>query len=956
MTNKPTYEELEQRVRELEKESSVHRCDWKAPALEHGQVRREMPVDVTDRKRTEEKFRKRTHELRERVKDLNCLYGICTFVEKPGISSEGIFQGIVDLIPPAWQYPEITGARVIFRGQAYETENFRETVWKQTREIVVHGEQVGTLEVNCLEERFENNEGPFLKEERSLLNAIAERLGRIIERREAGETLRESEEKYRNLVERIKDGICVIQDSHVKFINQVMAEMLGYTVEEITDTEFTAYLHPEEVSGVVENYERRITGEKVPERYETVFRHRDGAAIDVEVNGGAIIYEGKIGDLVIARNITEKKQAEQVLRESEARFRELAELFPEAVFEANEKANLTFVNHRALDLFGYTGEDFDRGLNCLDMFVPEDRDRAAENIMKILRGEDIGIEELTALRKDGGTFPVITRATTIWHGEKPSGFRGLAIDISVRKRLEEELRESESFFRDIALSSSDWIWEIDPGGRYTFCSERVVEVLSYTPEEMLGKTPFDRMPPDEAARVENTFKEIFRNREPVVELENWNISRQGHEICFLTNGVPFFDKAGCFCGYRGVDKDITKRKQAEKEKEEIQAQLRQAQKMEAIGTLAGGIAHDFNNILMAIMGNADMALHELPEQSPARYSIEQISRASDRARALTMQILAFSRQSKQAQNPIRVGLVVKEAMKLLRASFPAIIEIRQKTEAVEDTVLADPTQIHQVVMNLCTNAYHAMNRQTGVLDVSLAPVDIDSESASKVPDLQPGSYVKLTVSDTGTGMDPDVMERIFDPYFTTKEKGTGTGMGLAVVYGIVKGHGGAITVESEPGKGTRFDLFFPLIEHDAGPASETFEPAPTGNERILFVDDEESLADLGKRMLQHLGYEVDVRTSSIEALEAFRTKPERYDLVITDTTMPHMTGPELAGELMRIRPDIPIILCTGFSEMITEDKAKDLGFKAFVMKPVSMRGIARTIRQALDIDRLTNDN
>ncbi len=304
---------------------------------------------------------------------------------------------------------------------------------------------------------------------------------------------------------------------------------------------------------------------------------------------------------------------------------------------------------------------------------------------------------------------------------------------------------------------------------------------------------------------------------------------------------------------------------------------------------------------------------------------------------------------KEERVPLQIHLVVKEALKLLRSSVPATIEIRKNITA-SGRVMADPTQMHRVVMNLCTNAYHAMREEGGILQVNLSEVDLDSQFASQHPGLTFGPHIRLTVTDTGHGMDRSVMERIFDPYFTTKDKGEGTGLGLSVVHGIVNDYWGAITVYSEPGKGTTFHVYLPRVAEveEKGQAESPLGGIPTGRERILFIDDNQALVDLGKRMLGRLGYEVVTRTSSIEALELFRAKPDEFDMVITDMTMPNMTGDKLAKEMMKIRPDIPVILCTGFSELISEERAKGLGIRAFVMKPVVKRDMAETVRRVLD--------
>ncbi len=385
------------------------------------------------------------------------------------------------------------------------------------------------------------------------------------------------------------------------------------------------------------------------------------------------------------------------------------------------------------------------------------------------------------------------------------------------------------------------------------------------------------------------------------------------------------------------------------ERERLQTQLAQAQKMEALGMLAGGIAHDFNNILTAIIGWAELISLSVPSGSQTDRNLQELLKAGHRAKDLVKQILAFSRRSEQERKPIRVDSTIQEALKLLRASLPSTIDIRQEIDQ-GGLVQADPTQIHQVLMNLCTNAAQAMADKGGVLTVCWKPVKIDGAMASKQADLHPGPYMRLSVEDTGHGMSAEVVGRIFDPYFTTKELGKGTGLGLAVVHGIVKSHGGAITVLSEVGKGSTFEVDLPRLDGVEG-AAERMPPEPLpfgGRERILFVDDEPSLIEVGRQILEHLGYEVETRTNSLEALELFSRDAGRFDLLITDMTMPSMTGDGLAREVLRIRPSIPIILCTGFSERISEEQARNLGIREFVMKPIVMNDLAKSVRRALD--------
>jgi PAS domain S-box-containing protein len=417
--------------------------------------------------------------------------------------------------------------------------------------------------------------------------------------------------------------------------------------------------------------------------------------------------------------------------------------------------------------------------------------------------------------------------------------------------------------------------------------------------------------------------------------------RDGQPRELDTSVSPIRDASGDVIHYVVVQRDETQERSMER-------QLRQAQKMEAIGTLAGGIAHDFNNILAAIIGYTEMVLFKSTKDSPIRRNLEQVLKAGNRAKELVKQILAFSRQSEQELKPIQISIIIKEALKLLRASLPTTVEIRQHISGKTGLVLADPTQIQQVVMNLCANAAHAMRASGGVLEVTVEEVELDGKALARHAELSPGHYLRLTVRDSGHGMNPEIMARIFDPFFSTKIPGEGTGMGLAVVHGIVKSHGGAIDVSSKVGEGTTFHIFFPRLESGAMAKTKPAAPIPRGTERILLVDDEEAMVDMGRQMLTHLGYQVVAQNNSREALRLFSRDPHQFNLVITDQTMPHMTGTELSRAILAVRPDMPIILCTGFSEVIAAEEAKAQGIREFVLKPILTLELATTIRRILD--------
>ncbi len=635
----------------------------------------------------------------------------------------------------------------------------------------------------------------------------------------------------------------------------------------------------------------------------------------------------------VAKRTKEIDRAMSKLRASEEKYRSIFENLQDVYFEMRKDGTLIEISPSVESVIQYSREEI-LNTTLWDLYAkPEKSEKLLEELKHNKKVTDY---EINLLNKEGTLVPcaIMARLRVDTSGAQIK-ICGTLRDITDRKRAEKELKRLFTAIEHAA----EGIIITDTDVNIEYVNPAFGHITGYSREEVLGQSLriLESDKHDEAF-----YKEMWY---AVSNGDVWkgrliNKRKDGTLIEQETTISPIRDSSGQIIGYVSVNRDVT-------EQIKLENQLRQAQKMEAIGTLAGGIAHDFNNILSAIIGFTELARMKLPENNVAMEDLDRVQQAGIRAADLVRQILTFGRQEIQEVQPIQIHPIVKEVLKLLRSSIPTTIEIRRAISTSE-TVLADPTQIHQVLMNLCTNAYHAMQEDGGILEINLSELNLNSDAVAQYPGLNPGSYLRLTVSDTGHGIDPSVKDRIFEPYFTTKEKGKGTGLGLSVVHGIIRNCGGAITVSSELSKGTTFEVLLPVIQKDETIEKEVDESVPTGNESILVVDDEKHVVFICKEMLERLGYKVENRTNSLKALELFRKHPDQFDLVLTDMTMPKMTGVNLAQEIMSIRSDIPIILATGFSERITEESAKQMGLKALLMKPFSFGRLANTVREVLD--------
>jgi PAS domain S-box-containing protein len=803
---------------------------------------------------------------------------------------------------------------------------------------------------------------------------------------------------FQTMAEQSPNMIFVNKGSRVVYANKRCIEMMGYSLKEFyaPDFDFMALIAPESVDLIRSNFKRHMTGEDVAP-YEYALINRKGEKIESIITTKLINFEDGKAILGIITDITERKQVERELQ-YRLKFQNLITTVSSQFINLHPAQIDDEIEHTLMQI----GEFVDADRSYIFQFSDDQKSKTCthewcaegiEPIMECFQNDPVETHPWIMKKILGGDMVLIPRvsempseATDEKHDFEQMGAQSILMVpmapvgglmgyiglTSIReekiwtedtssllkivgqvfanalenKRTRQALHESEERLRTVFETFPDPVTIIQAeDGCCVDINSAFSRVTGWRHDEVIGKTATDLNIWCDPKDREKLAKGISEQGK-IENLEARFRLKDGSSMTALMSAVliRLKDRPHILT----ITRDISELKAAQEERVQLKTQLIQAQKMEAIGTLAGGIAHDFNNILGAIIGYAEMALYDTQKDSMEHYNIDQVLKAGHRAKDLVKQILAFSRKSEQDKKIISLAPIVKEALKLLRASLPTSIEIEHNIEPNLDAIFADPTQMHQVMMNLCTNSAHAIGDARGILKVELHNVNLHGKKAAQYPELKPGPYVMLRISDTGHGMDSATMERIFDPYFTTKDKDKGTGMGLAVVHGIIKGHAGGIQVQSIPGKGTRFDVLFPIMGKQMESETKELQALPTGNENILFVDDEESLIDLGKSMLQKLGYRVEMQTSPVEALEIFGAAPDKFDLVISDMTMPGMTGDLLASELMKIRPDIPVIICTGYSERIDEQRAKQLGIKGLMMKPFTIRILSKTVRDVLD--------
>ena len=761
--------------------------------------------------------------------------------------------------------------------------------------------------------------------------------------------LRESEQRFRGVFDQspIIIGLFSVPDGNIVELNAAALAAFGYTREEVVgcnSIELKLWVNLDQR----DRYLRQLRTHGEVRGFEAQMRRKNGDVFTVLYSGCLVTIAGQTFSLASVQDITARKQSEAARDRSLALMRATLESTADGILVVNAAGRIETFNRNFATMWRLDHEDTDAAgeeailrtildqLIAPEKFLASVRDvysRSVEEVFDVLRCKDGRIFERYSRPQFVGGGPV----GRVW------SFR----DITKRRRDEAALRESEERFRVLAEVSPVGIFSCDTTGATTFVNRRWCELSGLTPDQALGDGWTAALHPDDRARVAEAWAEAVRRGES--SAAEYRFVRPDGSVSWLVgHSRAHFHADGKLAGYVGTITDVTSLKRAEEERMKIEAQLRQSRKMESLGTLAGGIAHDFNNILNGTFGFLDLARLELPPDHAVHAWLDRIAASSQRARELVRQILTFSRKQEGERVPQRLHLVVGEALRLLRSTLPAMVELESRISADAPTVLADATQIHQVVVNLCTNAWHALPAHGGLIAVALEPWTVTPAQAAAHPELRSGPCARLTVTDNGSGMDAVTLEHIFEPFFTTKDTGQGTGLGLAVVHGIVKSHDGAIVVQSAVGVGSTFELYFPAVASEPAPPARVPQDVPRGHgERVLVVDDDSVSGFALEMLVASLGYQATRCTRPEEALARFAAAPSSYDFVISDLAMPGMNGEELIARLAQIRPDLPIVVASGFLENARQ-RILDTGIaRAVLDKPVARDELARVLAQHL---------
>ncbi|TCD48076.1 PAS domain S-box protein [Chlorobium sp. N1] len=789
---------------------------------------------------------------------------------------------------------------------------------------------------------------------RKALETVTAHIGAAIMQARHEEEIAATKTNFELLFDTIEDFLFIVDmEGMVIHTNETVRRRLGYSGPEL-EGRHVLFFHPEKQRATAEaNIKAMLEG--TGDACLVPLEAKNGELIPVETRVTPGTWNNRPVLFGTSRDVTERMKAERILMESERRFRELTEFLPLPLFEVDAEGMVTYSNEKATELFGYTKEEFADNFPVARFTVPEERPMALENMRRMLGGtRPASSAEYTATRKDGSRIPMLLYSSPIIESGTIRGIRGTALDLTDLKKAEEALRNIA--IQERLVSEFRTLIDNIPGAVYRVNREGTTTILSMVEEFLrdFSKEQFERelfsepsiIHPDDLEAVLRSNRTIGDSA--VSETITYRIvAPDGSARWIEDRRTPAYAGEGEFQGIDGILFDITERVRTQEDKLELESRLRNSQRLETIGTLAGGIAHDFNNILTPVLGYAEMGALDVPKEDRLHDYFTEIVRAAERAKTLVAQILTFSRAQESEPQAVNVQSIVTEALKLLRPSIPATITIKRHLDEACGNVLADPSQIHQVIVNLCTNAFQAMEESGGVLSLELTRIEAGSGALKMFPHLEESDCLHLSIADTGPGMDKATMERIFEPFFTTKSVNRGTGLGLSVVHGIITSYNGEISVESVPAKGSTFHVYLPLINEEI-PEKPKEIMLPKGVGHILFVDDEAATNQLMQELIPKLGFSISCFRSPLEALEAYRCGPGGFDILITDLTMPEMTGIELARSIHALTPAFPVILMTGYGKDIElTTPISHYGITKFLKKPVPQSELAAAINEVI---------
>ncbi|MCG6881081.1 MAG: PAS domain S-box protein [Deltaproteobacteria bacterium] len=949
MPKKPTYEELEQRVEELEQGRQFQEAHENLESMVRerteklSEINEALQIEIAELRQVEkalrenEKLYRDIFEKNEAIKLLIDPY-----------SGE-----IIDANPAAcefyqYNHENITSLRI------WDINMLGETEIKKRMAKVISGEKTTFV----FQHRLNSGEIRHVQVYSGILETGGKKLLHSIvidrtERMRAEKALLESEEKFRLISEQSLMAIVIVQDDRIRYANQAYTEMTGYAWSEImswTMRDIIKTIHPDDLHFVMEQGRKKVAGISAGVVTHYAYRGltKSGEVRWIDQYSKTITYRGRPANLLTFIDIHNQRLAQETLIESEKRYRDLADSLPQIVFETDENGTVTFVNRNAFDMFGYFQKDFNGAINILEMLIPEDRNRAMENMRRVMQSGSTRRNEYTALRKDGRTFPISMHANRLIHEGKFRGYRGIVIDLTQTKKAAEALRESEEKYRRIFENIQDAYYESSLDGTILEISPAIENISQYKREELIGMSVYDIYTDP---RNRDEFLNLILKKGKLNDFEIFLKDKDGSaRPCSITTSL-LKDARGNPIKFVGSMRDISERKRGENERKKLERQLHRAQKMEAMGLLAGGVAHDLNNILSGIISYPELLLLDLPEDSPLRRPIKTIQESGMRAADVVADLLTIARGVATGKKVLNINMIVTEYL-----SSPEYLKLRETHELVNLRTELEPdllnmrgslTHIKKTLMNLVTNASEAIEGG-GTVTISTHNRYLD-EPLKGCEDVRRGEYVVLTVSDEGSGISPGDLERIFEPFYTKKVMGrSGTGLGLAIVWNTMQDHNAYIDVRSDP-NGTAFELYFPVVREEAAALKQQapLEDYMGNGEKILVVDDEQRQREIACGMLTRLGYAAEAVSSGAEAIEFM--KGHFPDLIVLDMIMPNgISGLETYEAIAEIRPGQKVIIASGYARTKEVQTAQRSGAGKFIKKPYTLEKIGVAVKDALN--------